>query len=313
MATAARRPRRAAAEPLVRHIARYKVLHLMLLPALAWLVLFQYVPMYGVTIAFQDFSLRRGFLGSPYVGLKHFRWLFADPLFVRSFANTWIINVGKLATGFIATVTLALLINEVRHPAVRRTVQTITYLPHFVSWVILAGIFNSLFTYETGAVSRLIEALGLGKPDFLQDNRYFRQFIVITHVWKEVGWGSIIYLAAMAAINPELYEAAWVDGAGRWTQMARITLPGIASTMMVVFMINLGNVLNWSFDQIYNLYSPLVYESGDIMETWIVRNLSQNPNFSRLAAAGFVRAFIGMTMLLIANSLARRFGRTSIY
>jgi putative aldouronate transport system permease protein len=297
----------------VRHIARYKVLHLMILPALVWLVVFQYIPIYGVTISFQDFSLRRGFFGSPYVGLKHFLWLFADPRFVQAFANTWIINVAKLALGFLSAVTLALLINEVRHPSLRRTVQTITYLPHFISWVILAGIFNSLFTYETGAVSRLLEATGIGKFDFLQDNRYFRQFIVVTHVWKEVGWGSIIYLAAMAAINPELYEAAWVDGAGRWTQMARITLPGIASTMVVVFMINLGNVLNWSFDQIYNLYSPLVYDTGDIMETWIVRNLSQSPNFSRLAAAGFVRAFIGMTMLLAANALARRFGRTSIY
>jgi putative aldouronate transport system permease protein len=313
LGTAERRLRRAGHEPLVRHIARYKVLHLMLLPALLWLAVFQYVPIYGVTIAFQDFSLRRGFFASPYVGLKHFEWLFADPLFVRSFANTWIINLGKLALGFVCTVTLALLINEVRQPAVRRTVQTITYLPHFISWVILAGVFNSLFTYETGAVSRFVEAVGLGKHDFLQDNRSFRQFLVVTHVWKEVGWGSIIYLAAMAAINPELYEAARVDGAGRWTQMAAITLPGIASTMVVVFMINLGNVLNWSFDQIYNLYSPLVYESGDIMETWIVRNLSQNPNFSRLAAAGFVRAFIGMAMLVTANSLARRFGRTTIY
>jgi len=306
------RPERSR-ESLLRHIIRYKYLHLMILPALVWLVIFRYIPIYGVTMAFQDFSIRKGFFGSAFVGAKHFAWLFTDPYFLRAFVNTWLINVGKLVLGFVSTVVLAVLINEVRHLAFKRTIQTITYLPHFISWVILAGIFNSLFAYETGAVSHLLDVMGIGKFDFMQDNMYFRGFIVITHVWKEVGWGSIIYLAAIAAINPELYEASWVDGAGRWRQLIHITLPGIATTMTIVFIINLGNVLNWSFDQVYNLYSPLVYETGDIMQTYILRNLTQNPNFSRLAAAGFIRSAIGMTLLVTANSLARRFGRTSIY
>lgn len=300
-------------EPLLRHIAKHRYMYLMIVPALVWLIIFQYIPIYGITMAFQQFSLRKGFFGSPFVGLKHFRWLFNNPGFVQAFVNTWIINVGKLALGFTSTIILALLINEVRHTPFKRSVQTVTYLPHFISWVILAGIFNSLFAYETGAVSHLFEAIGIGKFDFLQDNRYFRQFIVVSHVWKEVGWGSIIYLAAISAINPELYEAARVDGAGRWKQVRFITIPGISSTMIIVFIISLGNVLNWGFDQVYNLYNPLVFETGDIMQTYILRSLEHNPNFSRLAAVGFIRSFIGMTLLVVANSLARRFGRTSIY
>jgi putative aldouronate transport system permease protein len=300
-------------EPLGKHVRRYRYLYLMILPALVWLIIFRYLPIYGVTMAFQNFSLNRGFFGSPWVGLKHFLWLLSDPGFKRAFINTWLINIGKLALGFTSTIALAILINEMRHILLKRSIQTITYMPHFVSWVIMAGIFNSLFAYETGAVSHLLAVIGIGKFDFLQDNRYFRVFVVVTHVWKEVGWGSIIYLAAIAAINPELYEAAWVDGAGRFRQLLYITIPGIASTMIIVFILNLGSVLNWSFDQVYNLYSPLVYETGDIMQTYIIRNLSHNPNFSRLAAAGFIRSFIGMTLLVVANSLARRWGRASIY
>lgn len=300
-------------ESLIRHIIRYKYLHLMVLPALIWLIMFQYIPIYGITMAFQKFSLRKGFFGSPFVGLKHFYWLFRNPSFIQAFINTWLINLGKLAVGFSSTIILALLINEIRHLSFKRSIQTITYLPHFISWVILAGVFNSLFTYETGAVSHFLEVIGFGKFDFMQDNAYFRQFLVMTHVWKEVGWGSIIYLAAIAGINPELYEAARVDGANRWHQMIYITLPGISSTMIIVFIISLGNVLNWGFDQVYNLYSPLVYETGDIMQTYIVRSLETNPNFSRLAAAGFIRSAMGMCLLVIANTLARKFGRTSIY
>jgi putative aldouronate transport system permease protein len=213
----------------------------------------------------------------------------------------------------VSAVGLALLINEMMHPRLKRVIQTITYLPHFISWVILAGMFNSLFAYDTGAVNHLLDTIGIGRIDFLQDNSYFRGFVVVSHVWKEVGWGSIIYLATIASINPELYEAAWVDGAGRWRQLVHITLPGLAATMTIVFIISLGNVLNWSFDQIYNLYNPLVYETGDIMQTYIIRNVQGNPNFSRLAAAGFLRSVIGMTLLIVSNSLARRFGKTSIY
>lgn len=306
-------PRQDKRESLIQHIIRYKYLHLMVLPPLIWLLIFQYIPIYGVIIAFQKFSLRKGFFGSPFVGLKHFYWLFANPSFIQAFVNTWLINLGKLAVGFPSAIILALMINEVRHISFKRSVQTITYLPHFISWVILAGIFNSLFAYETGAVSHLLDVIGLGKFDFMQDNSYFRQFLVVTHVWKEVGWGSIIYLAAIAGINPELYEAARVDGANRWHQIRHITIPGISSTMLIVFILNLGSVVNWSFDQVYNLYSPLVYESGDIMQTYIVRSLATNPNFSRLAAAGLIRSIMGMCLLVLANSLAKRFGKASIY
>jgi putative aldouronate transport system permease protein len=290
-----------------------RYLYLMIIPPLVWLLIFNYWPLYGVIIAFQDFSLRQGYFRSEWVGLKHFVYLFQKGAFQRAFWNTWIINALRIGVGFPVPVIFALLINEVRNHNYQRAVQTITYLPHFISWVVLAGIFNSLLALDTGAVNHLLATLGLSRIDFLQSNKTFRAVIVLTDIWKEFGWETIIYLSAMAGIDPQLYEAAWVDGAGRWKQVWYITLPSIASTTIIVLLLRLGYILTMGFEQIYNLYSPLVYESGDIIQTYIVRMLQERPNFSRLAAAGLVSSVIGFVLLLAANRLVKLLGREGIY
>lgn len=298
---------------LWRYLGKHKYMYLMIVPGLVHLIIFQYIPIYGITMAFQDFSIRRGYFGSEWVGLKHFLWLFQDPNFMRAFRNTWIINIMRIVIGFPAPIILALMLNEVRIMGFKRAIQTLSYLPHFISWVVLAGIFNQLLSHDTGALNNLIAALGGSRIDFLQSNVFFRPTLVFTNIWKEVGWGTIIYLAAIAAINPELYESAHVDGASRLSMMWYITLPSIASTMIVLLILSIGNILVVGFDQVFNLYNPLVYETGDIIQTYIVRSLSTAPNFSRLAAAGFVRSIIGMTLLILANRIVRAIGREGIY
>lgn len=296
------------------YLAANRYLYVLIVPSLLWLLVFRYLPIYGLTMAFQDFVIFKGYFGSPFVGLKHFAKLFTIEAFVAAFWNTWTINVMRIAIGFPMPIILALLLNEVRGPVFKRTVQTISYLPHFISWVVLSGIFGSLLSKDTGAVNNLLKAAGLAQIDFLQSNDWFRLVLVFTDVWKEVGWGSIIYLAAIAGINPELYESAVVDGANRFQQARFITFPSLASTMVVILILRLGFMLNMGFEQVYNLYNPLVYETGDIIDTWIVRNLQMGaPQFSRLAAAGLVKSGIGMVLLLVANRLARRAGREGIY
>ena len=298
---------------LGQYILKNRYMYLLVVPGFVYLVIFDYIPIYGITMAFQDFSIRRGYLGSPWVGFKHFQYLLANPFFMRAFWNMWTINLLRIALGFPMPVILALLLNEVRHMKFKRVIQTVSYLPHFISWVVLAGIFNSLLSRDLGPVNHLISMVGLPRIDFLQDNRYFRGVLIATDIWKNIGWGTIIYLASIAAINPELYESAIVDGAGRWKQMLYITLPSISSTIIVLLVLRMGAVLNEGFDQIYNMYNPLVYETSDIIHTYIVRNLSTDPNFSRLTAAGLIRSLIGMVLLLSANRTVRFFGREAIY
>jgi putative aldouronate transport system permease protein len=300
--------------PLAASLKRDRYLYLLIVPALIWLLIFKYLPIYGITMAFQDFTLRKGYLGSPFAGYKHFLWLFNRESFMDAFWNTWITNILRIAVGFPAPLLLALLLNEVKSLRFKQAVQTLSYLPHFISWVVLAGIFNALLAKDSGAVNGLMAVIGLPRQDFLQSNQWFRWILVFTDVWKEVGWGTIIYLAAISAINPELYESALVDGAGRWRQMVSITLPLLASTMIVLLILRLGSVLNVGFEQVYNLYNPLVYETGDIIDTWVVRSLqSGSADFSRLAAAGLVKNLIGMVLLLAANRAVRLFGREGIY
>ncbi len=304
---------RAKKMPLGKFIIKHRGMYLLILLPLVWLAIFRYWPLYGVTMAFQDFNFRDGYFGSDWVGLKHFIFLFQRSTFMRAFWNTWIINGLRIVFGFPAPIILALLLNEVRSNGYKRLVQTVTYLPHFIGWVILAGIFRSLLARDYGVINNLFEAIGLTRIDFLQSNATFRGVLVVTDIWRNVGYGTIIYLAAIAAINPELYESAIVDGAGRWRRMFAITLPGMVSTMIVLLILRMGYLLTVGFDQVYNLYNPLVYETGDIMQTYILRALQENPRWSQMAAAGFIRAIIGLVLLLGANRLVRLFGREGIY
>jgi len=278
-----------------------------------YLIIFQFIPIYGVIIAFQDFSFRKGYFGSDWVGLEHFRWLFSNPAFLDAFWNTFIINTLRIVFGFPAPIILALLINEVRHTAFKRSVQTLSYLPYFISWVVLSGIFVDLLARDYGSVNNFLAFVSLPRVDFLQNPDVFRWTLVFTDIWQTVGWGSIIYLATIASINPTLYEAAEVDGASRWQRIIHITLPSMASTMAIIFLLNVGTILVVGFDQVFNLYNPLVYETGDIIQTYIVRSFSVSPNFSRLTAAGFVQSAIGLVLLVIANRAVRAFGKEGLY
>jgi len=282
-----------------------KGLYLLMIPPLVYLVLFHYVPMYGLLISFQDFSFRKGYFGSDWVGLEHFKWLLENPAFLNAFFNTFQINLLRIALGFPAPIILAILINEIRLTTYKRTVQTLSYLPYFISWVVLAGIFNDLLARDYGAVNHFLALLGLPRIDFLQDAGVFPVTLIVSEVWRTIGWGSIIYLAMIATISPTLYEAAEVDGASRLQKIWYITIPGLYPAMVVVFL-SIGNVLRIGFDQVFNLYNPLVYETGDIIQTYIVRSFASNPDFSRLTAAGFLQSFLGVILLVLANEFVKR-------
>lgn len=306
LAIPAQRSRLSYLEKARRDILMNKGLYLLMLPPLIYLILFHYVPMYGLIMSFQDFSFRRGYLGSDWVGFEHFRWLFDNPAFMNAFFNTLQINLLRILFGFPAPILLAVLINEVRITGYKRVVQTLSYLPYFISWVVLAGIFNDLLARDYGAVNHFLAALGLPRIDFLQDAQVFPATLVISEIWRTVGWGSIIYLATIATISPTLYEAAEVDGASRLARIWYITIPSLYPAMVVVFLLSIGNVLRIGFDQVFNLYNPLVYETGDIIQTYIVRSFASNPDFSRLAAAGFIQSFLGVMLLVVANGVVKR-------
>jgi putative aldouronate transport system permease protein len=304
--TQQRRARAAFMNKALRDIRMNKGLYLLMIVPLAYLILFHYVPMYGVLMSFQDFSFRKGYWGSEWVGLKHFTWLLDNPAFMTAFFNTLQINLMRILFGFPVPILLAIAINEIRLMPYKRVVQTLSYLPYFISWVVLAGIFNDLLARDYGAVNHVLAFLGLPRVDFLQSPTVFPLTLVITEIWRTVGWGSIIYLATIATISPTLYEAAEVDGASRIQRIRYITIPSLYPAMVVVFLLSVGNVLRIGFDQVFNLYNPLVYESGDIIQTYIVRSFANNPDFSRLAAAGFMQSFLGLALLLTANMVVKR-------
>jgi len=298
---------------LLKKIARYKYLYIIFIPVLVWYIIFCYIPMYGIIMAFQDYTMSKGFFASPFVGLKNFRELFRDEYFLRAFSNTVIIAVYRMLTEFPFSIILALLLNEIRHIGYRKTIQTIIYLPHFLSWVIVASIFITVFSPEDGLVTTLFAAMGVHIPDVLTKSDSFRSVLILTDIWKESGWMTVIYVAAIAGIDIQLYEAATIDGAGRWRQMWNITLPGIRSTIVIMFILTLGQILTWGFDQVYNFYNPLVYDTGDILDTYIFRTALADIRFSYAAAAGLFRSVICTALLLVSNNVVKLLGEESIY
>jgi len=276
---------------------------LMLLVAFMFLVVFKYVPMTGVLIAFKDFRMSEGMLGSPWNGLDNFRRLFMGSDFLNALRNTITISLLRLGFGFLAPVILALLLNEVRLSAYKRGVQTLTYMPHFISWVILGGIFLMLFAVD-GPVNTMVKSMG-GKPiPFLTEDAWFLCLLVASAIWQGVGYGSVIYLAALSGIDPVLYEAAVVDGAGRWKQTLHITLPCLIPTMITLFILALGGILNAGFDQIFNMYSVPVYDVSDILDTYVLRRLI-SMDYGLATAAGLFKSMVGMGLVVGANALAK--------
>ncbi|KRF03904.1 protein lplB [Paenibacillus sp. Soil766] len=297
-----------------RHpLLKYWDLYLMVLPALVFLLVFKYGPMYGVVIAFKDYNIIQGVFASKWVGLQYFRELFMFDEFPRVVVNTLLISLMKLVIGFPAPILLALLLNELRLVVFKRWVQTFTYLPHFISWVVIGGIAVDLLSPSSGIVNKLIQAFG-GEPIFfLTSEKLFRWILVYTDVWKEAGWGAIIYLAALLSINEELFQAATVDGAGRLRQIWHISLPSIRSTIIILLLLRIGHLLDAGFEQVLVMYNPTVYEVADIIDTYVFRVGLGTMQFGLTTAAGLFKSVIGCVLLVIANTLARRMGEEGIY
>jgi putative aldouronate transport system permease protein len=297
-----------------RHpLLKYWDLYLMVLPALVFLLVFKYGPMYGVVIAFKDYNIMQGVFASKWVGIQYFRELFMFDEFPRVVINTLVISLMKLVVGFPAPILLALLLNELRLVKFKRWVQTFTYLPHFISWVVIGGIAVDVLSPSSGIVNKAIQAFG-GEPIFfLTSEKLFRWILVYTDVWKEAGWGAIIYLAALLSINEELFQAATVDGAGRLRQIWHISLPSIRSTIIILLLLRIGHLLDAGFEQVLVMYNPTVYDVGDIIDTYVFRVGLGTMQFGLTTAAGLFKSVIGCVLLVIANTLARRMGEEGIY
>ena len=290
-----------------RKKGKYLSFHLMLLIPTALLVVYCYVPMAGIIIAFQNYKPALGFTGSKFTGLENFRVLFTNPGFMQALKNTVVIAFWKIITGLTVPVTFSLLLNEIRRSSIKRTAQTIIYMPYFISWVLMAGIIVDILSPENGIVNRLLGLFGVEPVFFLGDNNWFKPVLVVTNVWKEFGWGTIIYMAALTGIDLNLYEAAAIDGAGRWKQTLHVTLPGIAPTIVLLTTLSLGNVLNAGFDQVYNLMSPITLESGDIIDTLIYRLGIKNAQFGIATAAGLFKSMISAFFIVTSYKLAYKF------
>ncbi|MBC7078728.1 MAG: sugar ABC transporter permease, partial [Synergistales bacterium] len=279
------------------YLAKTWPLYIMLVPGLVQLAIFHYYPMYGVVIAFQNFNPGLGFAKSPWVGLDNYRYIFATPDFKNILWNTFIIAVSKILTVQFSAVVLAVLLNEIKSLFIKRSIQTIVYLPHFLSWVVLGGILIDMMGAR-GIIGRLISAFGMQPPMFLASNIWFRPVLIITELWKTVGWASIIYLASLMGIDPQLYEAAAIDGANRWQRIRYVTLPGIASTVVLIACLNLGNVLQAGFEQILMLYNPAVYRTGDILDTYVYRAGLISARYSVAGAIGLFKSALGFILII---------------
>lgn len=298
---------------LIKRFIRQWDLQLMVLPALFFILIFSYIPMYGVLMAFQDYNLFKGFSGSPWVGLKHFDMFFNAPEFWTIIRNTIVISLLKLLIGFPAPILLALMLNEVRSKVFKKTVQTISYLPHFLSWVIVSGFVMSMLSTENGSVNMLMQQLNLIEDpiNFLSLPEYFWSILVTTGVWKEIGFSSIVYLAAISGVDPHMHEAASMDGAGKLRQMFSITLPAIMPVIIVFLILAIGNLLSAGFEDILLLGSnPVLRDVGDVIDTYVYRIGIQNNRYSYATAAGLFKSLIGVFLLVGANYAARKSGNS---
>jgi putative aldouronate transport system permease protein len=285
--------------------------HVMLIPGVAAVFVFSYMPLYGIIIAFEKYNPALGF-GSPWVGWENFRFLFGQPIFVRTIWNTFFIALFKIIGGIVVPVIVSLLLNEIRSTLLKKMFQTLVYLPYFLSWVIMAGIFIDILGAD-GIANQFLAAIGLRPVSFLGDPKIFPWTMIVTDIWKGFGFGTVVYLAAITNIDPLLYEAAIMDGALRWKQTIYITLPMMAPIIALMSILSLGNVLNAGFDQIYNLYSPVVYASGDIIDTYMYRLGIQQAQFSTGAAVGLFKSLISGVLIAASQYIARRFAGYRVF
>lgn len=286
--------------------------YIMLLPAIIWLVLFNIVPMFGIVMAFEDFNPGLGMWKSPFIGLENFKYMFEMSDIKQIMTNTIVIAVGKIIANLIVPLMFAILLNELCIQKLYRPIQTIVYLPYFLSWVILAKIVLNIFGY-VGPINAVIKFFGGESVNFFGTASMFRPLVIGTDIWKNFGYNAIIYLAAMLGIAPELYEAAAVDGAGRFKRIWHITLPGIKMTVALLAILSLGNVLNAGFDQIFNLYNPLVYSTGDILDTWVYRAGLINLQFSLATAVGLLKSVISLVLITLGYWMADKFAGYKLF
>lgn len=286
--------------------------YIMLIPAAVWLVLFNIVPMFGIVMAFEDFNPGLGMWKSPFVGMENFKYMFQMSDIKQVLFNTIVIAVGKIIANLIVPLVFAVLLNELCIKKLYRPIQTIVYLPYFLSWVILAKIVLNIFGY-VGPINSIINFFGGDSVNFFGTASMFRPLVIGTDIWKNFGYNAIIYLSAMLGIDPELYEAAAVDGAGRFRRIWHITLPGIKMTVALLAILSLGNVLNAGFDQIFNLYNPLVYSTGDILDTWVYRAGLVNLQFSLATAVGLLKSVVSLVLITLGYWMADKFAGYKLF
>lgn len=299
---------------LIFNASRDVPMYILLLPAIIILIVFIYVPIYGVTIAFQDFSPYIGYLGSSWVGFKHFKYFLSDSTFWQVMRNTIYLNFLNLIWGFPAPIIFALLLNEITRTKLKKTVQTISYLPYFISWVVAASIITSVLSPTTGILNKMLVSLFNIEPIyFLAKKEYFRSIIVMADIWKGIGMGAVYYISAITQIDQELYEASKIDGAGKWRQTWHITLPGISGIVTVLFILRIGSMITIGFENIFLLYNPVVYSVADVISTYTYRLGIEGAQFSLTSAIGLTQSIINFILVFSANKTARRLAGWSLW
>lgn len=298
---------------LLREIWKHKVFYLFMLPGVIWFLIFAYVPLYGLTLAFKDYHFDLGMFRSPWVGFKYFHEFFVFYQFKDIIRNTLVISSLKLLIGFPAPIFLAILLNEVRHAVFKKSVQTISYLPHFISWVVVATLMIRIFTPDGGPVNELLAWFGFEKIFFMGEKSYFYPMIILSSVWKGIGFGSIIYLAAIAGIDPQLYEAARIDGASRFKQMIHITLPGLKTVAVTLFILDVGGLMYAGYEQLYLLSNPAVASIGTILDTHVIQSGLKQGRFGYATAAGLFQSVIGLILIIIVNRISKRVNGVSVW
>lgn len=296
-----------------RQIVYHRSYYLLLLPGILYFIIFHYIPMWGVSISFLDYHPIKGLSGSEWVGLKHFAVLFRSPDFWEVFRNTILISLLKIIFGFPAPIVLALLLNELGGRYFKRFIQTVAYLPHFLSWVIFGGIMVLILSPSSGIVNHIIKSLG-GRPIFfLANQKWFVFVLVVSAIWKTAGWGTIIYLAKLSSIDPSLYQSAMIDGANRWQQVRYITLPCMLDLIVVMFILRVGHILDAGFQQILILYNPAVYDVADVFDTFVYRVGLTQLQYSFATAVGLFKSAVGLALVLMTNKIAKSFGDLGIW
>lgn len=298
---------------LMRDVKRDRILYFLLIPFLLWFLVFKYLPMWGIQIAFKDFSVFKGIQGSDWVGLEHFIEFVSNEYFLRVFRNTVVISLYGLLICFPAQIILAIMISEVSHEGFKKTVQTLTYLPHFVSVVVVAGIVTTILSPSNGLVNIILSKLGMEKIYFLTDPDYFRGIYTTMNLWKETGFASIVFIAAIAGIDVQLYEAAKMDGANKLRQIMNVTIPGILPTIVVMLIMKIGNLLSVGYESIILLYQPATYEKADVISTYVYRSGLVDGRYDFATAVGLFNSIVALVLVIAANKISKKITQTSLW